>query len=409
LTLPASILGEAPVPVEAALSRILGNLAPLAETEPVALSAALARVLREDVVSHLDVPGADNSAVDGYAIHAEDLAPTGETRLPVIGRAAAGHPFAAAVPRGAALRIFTGALMPAGPDTVVMQEDCRLEGEVVAVPSGLKRGSNRRRAGEDVRAGVTVLAAGLRLRPQEIGLAAAIGRSRLTVARPLRAAVFSTGESRIHDSNRQGLGALLRQLAILVADGGILSNDRAQIDAALEAAAAENDVILTSGEVFRGEEDHLAAAVAARGSLRLWQLAVKPGRAVAIGELGGAGCGHPVSYIGLPGNPVAAITAFLCLARPMLLRLMGASDLSARRYRLGAGFAHRKKPGRREYLRARLTPGGDGDLAVLTFPAQGSGILSSLLTADGLVELPEALTKVERGSMVDFLPFDEIG
>jgi Molybdopterin biosynthesis enzyme len=186
------------------------------------------------VVSPLDVPGADNSAVDGYAIHAEDLAPAGETRLPVIGRAAAGHPFAAAVPRGAALRIFTGAVMPR-PDTVVMQEDCRLEGEVVVLPSGLKRGSNRRRAGEDVRAGATVLAAGMRLRPQEIGLAAAIGCSHLTVARPLRAAVFSTGESSIHDSNRQGLGALLRQLGIVVADGGILSNDRARIDAALKA------------------------------------------------------------------------------------------------------------------------------------------------------------------------------
>ena len=168
-------------------------------------------------------------------------------------------------------------------------------------------------------------------------------------------------------------------------------------------------MVLTSGEVFHGEEDHLTAAVEALGSLRLWQLAVKPGRAVAIGELAGAGRTRPVSFIGLPGNPVAAITAFFCLARPILLRLMGAGDLTARRYRLSAGFAHRKKPGRREFLRARLTPGGDGDVTVLTYPAQGSGILSSLLAADGLVELPEALTKVERGSMVDFLPFGEIG
>ena len=409
MTLPASILADAPVPLEAALTWILDEVAPLAETEPVALAAALGRVLREDVVSPLDVPGADNSAVDGYAIHAEDLAASGETRLPVIGRAAAGHPFAAAVPRGAALRIFTGALMPAGPDTVAMQEDCRLEGEMVAVPSGLKRGSNRRRAGEDVRAGTTVLAAGLRLRPQEIGLAAAIGRSHVTVGRPLRAAIFSTGESSIHDSNRQGLGALLRQLGIVVADSGILSNDRARIDAALQAAAAANDVVLTSGEVFHGEEDHLTAAIEALGSLRLWQLAIKPGRAVAIGELRDAGRPRPVPFIGLPGNPVAAITVFFCLARPMLLRLMGAGDLSARRYRLSAGFTHRKKPGRREFLRARLTQGGDGEVTVLTYPAQGSGILSSLLAADGLIELPEALTKIERGSMVDFLPFGEIG
>src|SRR6516225_3692037 len=232
---------DLPVALDAARARILPEIPPMA-TEPVALASALGRVLREDVMSPIDVPGADNSAVDGYAIHAADLAAAGETRLPVIGRAAAGHPFAGPVPPGTALRIFTGALMPAGPDTVVMQEDCRVEGDMVLLPAGLKRGSNRRRAGEDVKSGAMVLAAGLRLRPQEIGLAAAIGRRELTVAQPLNVAVFSAGHELLGESNRQGLGALLRQLGLHAQDRGRLPSRRTEIESALRRAAADSDV-----------------------------------------------------------------------------------------------------------------------------------------------------------------------
>jgi len=396
---------DAPVALDAALARILPEIPPLA-TEPVALASALGRVLREDVVSPIDVPGADNSAVDGYAIHAADLAAAGETRLPVIGRAAAGHPFAGPVPPGTALRIFTGALMPAGPDTVVMQEDCRVEGDLVLLPAGLKRGSNRRRAGEDVKAGATVLAAGLRLRPQEIGLAAAIGRRELTVAQPLNVAVFSAGHELLGESNRQGLSALLCQLGLHAQDRGRLPSRRSEIESALSSAAAENEVILTSGDISLGEEDNLGMVVAALGRLRLWHLAIKPGRMIALGRLDAP---RPVTVIGLAGNPLAAIVGFVCMARPILLRLLGARDLLLQRYRMRAGFEHRKKPGRREFLRARLTQPQDNEVTALDFPAQGSGILSSLVAADGLVELPEALTRVERGSMVDFLPFGEVG
>jgi molybdopterin molybdotransferase len=402
----AQDLREAPVALDAALAHILAEIQPLAATEPVALASALGRVLREDVVSSIDVPGADNSAVDGYAIHAEDLAAAGGTRLPVIGRAAAGHPFAGPVPRGTALRIFTGALMPAGPDTVVMQEDCRVEGDEVMLPAGLKRGSNRRRAGEDVKAGATVLAAGLRLRPQEIGIAAAIGRAELTVARPLRAAVFSLGDERVGPSNRQGLGALLCQLGLPAEDRGSLPQGRTSVEAALRGAAADNDVILTSGDISLGEEDHLGAAIAALGGFQLWHLAIKPGRIIALGRLD---MPRPVTVIGLPGNPLAAIVGFLCLARPILLRLLGARDLLPQRYRMRAGFEHRKKSGRREFLRARLMQPQENEVMALDYPAQGSRILSSLVAADGLVELPEALTRVERGRMVDFLPFGEVG
>ena len=396
---------DAPVALDAALARILPEIPPLA-TEPVALASALLRVLREDVVSPIDVPGADNSAVDGYAIHAADLAAAGETRLPVIGRAAAGHPFAGPVPPGTALRIFTGALMPAGPDTVVMQEDCRVEGDLVLLPAGLKRGSNRRRAGEDVKAGATVLAAGLRLRPQEIGLAAAIGRRELTVAQPLNVAVFSAGHELLGESNRQGLSALLCQLGLHAQDRGRLPSRRSEIESALSSAAAENEVILTSGDISLGEEDNLGMAVAALGRLRLWHLAIKPGRMIALGRLDTP---RPVTVIGLAGNPLAAIVGFVCMARPILLRLLGARDLLLQRYRMRAGFEHRKASGRREFLRARLTQSRENEVTMLAYPAQGSGILSSLVAADGLVELPEALTRVERGSMVDFLPFGEVG
>jgi molybdopterin molybdotransferase len=399
-------LREVPVALDTALAQILAEFQPLEATEPAALASALRRVLREDVVSPIDVPGADNSAVDGYAIHAADLAPAGETRLPVIGRAAAGHPFAGPVPPGTALRIFTGALMPAGPDTVVMQEDCRAEGDAVLLPAGLKRGSNRRHAGEDVRAGATVLAAGLRLRPQEIGIAAAIGRLELTVARGLRVAVFSAGDERAGEPNRQGLGALLHQLGLIAEDRGRLPHGQTEIESALRSAAADNDVILTSGDIALGEEDHLGTAIAALGRFRLWHLAVKPGRIIALGRLDAP---RSVTVIGLPGNPLAAIVGFVCLARPILLRFLGARDLFPQRYRMRAGFEHRKKSGRREFLRARLTQPEDNEVTVLDYPAHGSGILSSLVAADGLVELPEALTRVEPGSMVDFLPFGEVG
>lgn len=397
--MPQPDLRQAPVPLDAALTQILADISPLPGTERVGLATALGRILREEVVSPIDVPGADNSAVDGYAVQAADLAPSGETRLPVVGRAAAGHPFAGPVPRGTALRIFTGALMPPGPDTVVMQEDCRIENEEVLLPAGLKRGSNRRRAGEDVKAGATVLAPGLRLRPQEIGLAAAIGRRELTVARTLRVALLSAGEEPA-DSNREGLAAMLRQpgLAAVAPD----LPRRGDAAAALAAAAAVSEVILASGDVFLDEAGAFAAAVAAGGQLRLWHLALKPGRSVGIGVLDEP---RRAIVIALPGNPVAAITGLLCLARPVLLRLMGASDLFPRRYRMNAAFEYRKKPGRREFLRARRI--GETEVAMLSYPAQGSGILSSLIAADGLVELPEALTRVECGSMVDFLPFGE--
>ncbi len=404
--------------IDAALALILPQLVPVVGSETLGLGQTLGRVLAADVVSPIAVPECDNSAVDGYAIHFDDLDPAAETRLGVIGRAAAGHPYEGALPRGAALRIFTGAPIPPGPDTVMMQEDCRREGDAVILRPGIKRGSNRRRAGEDVTAGATILAAGTRLRPQEIGLAAAIGRTSVEVARPLRVALFSTGDElaepggplpagAIYDSNRFTLGALLRQLGVAVSDLGILPDRRDQLRAALANASTDHDAIVTSGGVSVGEEDHVRAAVETLGRLHVWRLAIKPGRPIALGQV--AEGGRQIPFVGLPGNPVAAMVTFLRIVRPMLLRLMGAHDMPPRLYRVRAQFGHRKKKDRREFLRVRLVSESDGTLSAVNFPREGAGILSSLVEADGLVELPESLTRLEPGSMVDFLPFNEVG
>ncbi len=396
-----------------ALARIAEVASAVTEPETVPLRAANRRILAADVVAGRAVPPHDNAAVDGYAVFFDDLSPDGETQLPVTGRIAAGHPLGRPARRGEALRIFTGAVMPEGPDTVMMQEDCRAEGDSVVIMAGIKRGANWRDAGEDIQAGATILHAGHRLRPQDVGLAASVGLSELTVYRPLRAAVFSTGDElcdpgadapdgAIYDSNRYVLSALLEAQGCAVTDLGILPDDAATVCAALADAARDHDLLFTSGGVSVGEEDHVKAAVESQGSLHFWRLAIKPGRPLALGQVG-----H-VPFVGLPGNPVAAMVTFLRFARPLILRLAGATQVAPLIYRLRADFDHKKKRDRREWVRARLVPSDDGTLVAAKFPRGGAGILSSLVEADGLVELPEAMTRLERGAMVDFLPFAEV-
>ncbi|HZT20125.1 MAG TPA: molybdopterin molybdotransferase MoeA [Dongiaceae bacterium] len=269
--------------------------------------------------------------------------------------------------------------------------------------------------GVAAKAGTVQLRAGRRLGPQDIWLAAALGATRLIVSRPLRVALFSTGDElappgaplapgQIYDSNGQTVGALLRRFGAHCTYSGILADRQAEVERALASAAAEHEVVVTSGGVSTGEEDHVKAALEALGTLHVWRLAIKPGRPVALGQLRRDGGGVP--FIGLPGNPVAAMVTFLRVARPILLALMGGSELEPVRYRLRAAFEHRKKRERREFLRARLVREPDGALAAVKFPREGAGILSSLVEADGLVELPESLTRLEPGAMVDFLPFD---
>ena len=396
-----------------ALALLGRSVVRITESEAVALDAALGRILAEDVVAPHDVPAHDNSAVDGYAVFFDDLDAERDTVLPVTGRASAGHPLGRAARRGEAIRIFTGGVMPEGPDCVMMQEDCEVHGENVVLRPGLKRGANRRRRGEDIREGSVVLHQGTRLRPQDLGQAAAVGRKDLSVSTPIKVALFSTGDELrepgaplepgcIYDSNRYTVNGLLGGLGCQVHDLGILRDQRPAIERALAQAAEEHDLIITSGGVSVGEEDHVKPAVEALGHIHAWRLAIKPGRPIALGQVG------RVPFVGLPGNPVAVVVTFFTFVRPMILRLMGATELLPHRFRVLAGFDHKKKKDRREWVRARLESDGEGGWRAVKFPREGAGILSSLVESDGLVELPEELTRLRAGSLVDFLPFSEV-
>jgi molybdopterin molybdotransferase len=397
-----------------ALDLLDQRMAPATASETLTLRQARGRVLAADVVSDHDVPPHDNSAVDGYAFAFADLEPEGDSRLRLAGRAAAGQLPEGAGGGGRALRIFTGAMMAPGCDSVAMQEDCRVEGQTVIVPAGLARGANRRLAGENIRRGDRILSAGQRLRPQDIGLAASVGRAELEVYRPLRVAIFSTGDeirepgdelgpAGIFDANRYLLMGLLDGLGVTLSDLGILPDRLDEVRQNLAAAARDHDLLITSGGVSVGDEDHVRLAVEELGRLHFWKLAIKPGRPLALGQVG------PVPFVGLPGNPVAAMVTFLRFARPLILRLGGCNDITPALFRVTADFDYKKKPERREYVRARLARLADGSLVARPFEPSGSGILRSMVEADGLVELPEEMSELRAGSMVDFLPFNEVG
>jgi molybdopterin molybdotransferase len=404
--------GGALLTVEEALARIEERVAAVVETETAPVRAAHGRVLARDVVATMNLPLHANSAVDGYAFAHADLAPDGDTMLPVSGRAAAGHPLCRPAGQGEAIRIFTGAPMPEGTDTVMMQEDCAVEDGWVRLKPGIRKGANRRHAGEDVSEGTIALAAGHRLSAADLGLAAALGYSQLPVFRRLRVALLSTGDEvsdpgvplppgAIYDANRFILAALLVGLGCTVTDFGIRPDREAALADTLAAAAAEHDLIVTSGGVSTGDEDHVKPAIERLGSVHFWRLAIKPGRPVALGQIAG------VTLIGLPGNPVAVVVTFIVLGRPLILKLGGARAAAPRLFPVRAGFSYRKKAGRREYLRASLQRDGDTVVAV-KFPKDGAGILSSITQSEGLIVLGEMTSDLTAGATVDFMPFSEV-
>src|SRR5689334_5973833 len=370
--------GGALLSVDDALVRIEERVTAVVETERIPLGGACGRILARDVVAPMNLPPHANSAVDGYAFAHADLTPGQETVLPVSGRAAAGHPLAQPAGPGTAVRIFTGAPMPDGTDTVMMQEDCIVEDGQVRLRPGVKKGANRRFAGEDVAEGSIALAAGRRLSPADLGLAAALGNRELPVFRRLRVALLSTGDEvrepgtalppgMIYDANRFVLAALLSELGCAVTDFGIRPDREAALADTLVTASAGHDLIVTSGGVSTGEEDHVKPAIERLGGLHFWRLAIKPGRPVALGQIDG------IPLIGLPGNPVAVIVTFVVLARPLIRKLSGAAICPPRVFPVRAGFAYRKKPGRREYLRASLQREGD-TLIAIKYPRDGAGI-----------------------------------
>lgn len=402
------------MPLPEALAVIDRDMTPVAAVETVSLEAALGRVLAEDVTAAITLPPLPSSAMDGYAVRAADMAPDAETALQVVARQAAGRPLEGEAVAGGAVRIFTGAPMPDGFDAVVMQEEAEVleNGARVRLPAGVRPGVNVRQAGEDVRAGDVVLRRGMRLRAQDVAMAAAVGHACLPVRTRLRVAVFSTGDElhdpgeslppgHIYDSNRVAMKAMLAGLPVTVTDLGCLPDDPDAVRTALAAAAPEHDVVLTSGGVSVGEEDHVRGAVESLGAITFWRLLLKPGKPAALGRIGDS------VFLGLPGNPVATMVTFLLVARPILLRMAGASDIAPRRFQVPADFRFVKKGRRREFVRVQLAVDGAGRTVARTMTGQGSHLITSVVQAHALAELEEERSGVEPGDLLTVIPFPD--
>lgn len=405
--------------VREALDLLLTAARPINEIETLPTLQANGRVLAADQISTLDVPPMDNSQMDGYAVRSIDCA-NGDVRLPVSQRIAAGQVGQALQP-GSAARIFTGAMIPDGADAVVMQEQCEIEkaadgknDEFVTIRHAPAAGEWVRRRGEDISIGSTILTAGTRLRAPQLGLAASVGLASLPLVRKLRVAVFFTGDEltmpgealrpgAIYNSNRFTLRALLENLGCAITDFGIVPDSLSATRGTLRQAAAAHDLVITSGGVSVGEEDHVKPAVEAEGRLNLWQIAMKPGKPLAFGELNRAGNPAPAFFIGLPGNPVSSLVTFLLFVRPFILRLQGVADVAPKAVTMRADFSLAKADRRNEFLRVRINDTGGLEL----FANQGSGVLTSSVWADGLVDNPPGQT-IAAGDSVRFIPFNEV-
>jgi molybdopterin molybdotransferase len=402
-----------------ALAILRARIAPIVGHERLAIGDAVGRIIAETVDAAQPVPAHTNAAVDGYAFAFADYDRAQGSEFPVSGRSAAGHPLGRAVQPGHAVRILTGAVMPEPTDTVVMQEDVVLTGaegaQQVRIPPGLKRGANVRQAGEDVARGKTVFEPGQIVRPQDLAALASIGRGDVTCFERLGVAIVSTGDEvvrpgsgplapgQVYDANAPMLSALIASAGAQATDLGVLPDDPSVVRRALSEAARQHHVVLTSGGASRGDEDHLVAALDALGKRHLWQLAIKPGRPMSFGQIGDC------VIVGLPGNPVAVFVCFLMYVWPMLRRLGGAQWPEPRRYRLPAAFTFEgRKPGRREFWRGMLVE-RNGTLAVDKFARDGSGLISGLRAADGLIDIPEEAGDVAEGDPIAFIPFSEFG
>ncbi len=393
-----------------ALESLLAAATPIVDIETIPTFEANGRVIASDQVSTIDVPSADNSERDGYAVRAAECA-SGSASFKISQRIPAGQ-VAQPMNAGTVARIFTGAMIPPGADAVVMQEDCVAEGDQVTINTKPTPGEWVRRAGEDIRKHSIILPKGTRIRPQETGLAASVGLAELPVVRRVRVAMFSTGDElampgealkpgAIYNSNRFTLRGLLQNLGCDTTDYGIVPDTLDATRATLVRAAQTHDLIITSGGVSVGEEDHIRPALEAEGRLTMWQLAIKPGKPLAFGAVNrNQGVAH---FIGLPGNPVSVLIGFALFIKPFILRLQGVQDVALRAYSMRADFALTKGDRRNEFLRARINANGGLDL----FHNQGSGVLTSTTWADGLIDNPPDRV-IAQGDMVRFLPFNEL-
>ena len=395
------------LPVAEALAQVLAGVEPPQEFIELSLLESLGHVLAKDVVSPIAVPGDDNSAMDGYALRAAEAAQA----LPVSQRIPAGAVGSALQP-GTAARIFTGAAIPPGADAVVMQENCREQDQTVIVAGAVTPGQNIRPRGQDIEPGDTALVSGRRLRPQDLGLLASIGCATVSVYRPIRVAVLSTGDElvdpgsaelqsgQIYNSNRYTLGGLLRSINVEFIDGGIIPDDPEITSRALQDAAARADCVITSGGVSVGEEDHVKNQVERLGEINLWKLAIKPGKPLAFGRIG------DTPFIGLPGNPTSVFVTFCLIARPFLLKLQGVDEPEPPRLQATAAFAVNKPGGRQEYLRVTLENTSAG-LKANRFDNQSSGVLSSVSHSNALAVIPPG-TAVVQGDKVEVILLDSL-
>jgi molybdopterin molybdotransferase len=394
-----------------ALEQILAEAPPVTGAETLAVRSALGRVLRADIVSRIDVPSHTNSAMDGYALNGSELAGNGETRVNVIGTAAAGRPFTGDVGAGECVRIMTGAPMPANTDTVVIQEQVTRDGDTAILQGGQETGQNVRQAGEDIGAGDVALRAGTRLMPAELGMLASLGVSEASVYRRPRVAFFSTGDElrsvgepldtgEIYDSNRYTLYGMLTRLGVDVVDMGVVRDERDTVEQAFAEAASVADAIVTSGGVSVGDADYVTETLQQKGSVGFWKVAIQPGRPFTFGRMGDA------LFFGLPGNPIAVMVTFYQFVRPALQALAGIPDPAPPPGIPAVAAAPlRKKPGRREFQRGVLSRDSEGRLLVRRTDHQGSGVLSSMSIANCFIVLPEESGPVAEGDEVTVQPF----
>ncbi len=398
--------------VEKARAVIRSFLTPISETEHLPVRLALGRVLAEDIVSTMNVPAHDNSAMDGYALRHADLAGDGPTALKVIGTAFAGKAFGGGPAKGECVRVMTGAVMPAGCDTVVIQEIVKTEGDTALIPPGQKQGQNRRFAGEDLALGKVVLKAGQPVHPAELGLIASLGIGEITVRRRVRVAFFSTGdelvsvgtplkEGQVYDSNRYTLWGMLARLDVEIIDLGVVPDDPHSLEHAFIDASAKADAVITSGGVSVGEADFTRKLLGQMGEVLFWKIAMKPGRPMAFGKIGKA------HFFGLPGNPVAVMVTFHQFVRDALLHIAGRSDdTTLPLLKMPCTSSIKKSPGRTEYVRGRMTQAPTGDWQVTITGSQGSGVLRSMSEANCFIVLGHAQASVKPGDAVSVQVFD---
>ena len=401
------------ISLEKAVSILEKRIKCIKKTQKIKLDQSLGRILSKDIISKLNVPPFDNTAVDGYAFKYSDLNKNKETKLKLSGRIAAGQNFNKKIKKGDVARIFTGAKVPEGTNTVIMQEDCNVNDNKIILKPGIFKGANIRKKGEDIKSGKKIITKGSKLKAQDIALIASIGIKEIEVHEKLKVGIFTTGDelfepgtkaskNGIYDSNRYCLKNLLETINCVVKDYGIKKDKEKLIKNTLKKISKECDLIITTGGMSVGEEDYVRKVVEKNGSLNFWNISIKPGRPVALGNI------FKKPFIGLPGNPVSVMITFLKIALPAINKLSGFLSPKENNFIVATDFNFKKKSGRKEFLRVKVSKSSNGEIKIKHYPNTGSGVFTSMVETDGLVELPEKLTYLKKGTKIRFIPYSEI-